>query len=107
MADTAATLSEPLAPFKPSSRDLICLCVGGLFVLIAVGATHWRALESTAICFDDSQYVVSNPLVWNPSWNSVGRFFGEPLQPSTVKGYYQPLTMVSLMLDAAMASGPG
>src|ERR1043166_9588308 len=107
MADILVTPATPFAPIKPSRRDLTWLCVGGLVVLVAVAATHWRALESKAICFDDPQYVVSNPLVWNPSWNSVSRFFGELLQPSTVKGYYQPLTMVSLMLDAAMASGPG
>src|SRR5262249_40378039 len=32
---------------------------------------------------------------------SVGRFFAEVLEPSTVRGYYMPLSMTSLMLDAA------
>ena len=48
-----------------------------------------------------SSNVSINQLVRNPSWNSTARFFGEVLKPSSVKGYYQPLAMVSLMLDWA------
>jgi tetratricopeptide (TPR) repeat protein len=44
-------------------------------------------------------YVTTNPLVQDPGWASAGRFLGEVLEPSTVRGYYQPLTMISLMLD--------
>ncbi len=51
---------------------------------------------------DDKEYLLENRLVQHPSWDSVGRFFSEVLEPSTVRGYYQPLSMVSLMLDYAM-----
>jgi len=44
-------------------------------------------------------YFVDNYLVRNPSWDSVKRFLTEVLEPSIVRGYYQPLTMISLMLD--------
>lgn len=55
---------------------------------------------------DDWQYVVDNPLVRAPSWQGVARVFSEVRKPSTVDGYYQPLTMASLMLDGAL-SGEG
>ena len=54
---------------------------------------------------DDSQYVVDNPEVRRPSWTGVRRFFVEVRHPSTVAGYYQPLTMVSLMLDTWISRG--
>ena len=72
-----------------------------MLVAGAVTATHWPALSSQAQCFDDGEYVLENPLVQNPSWESMRRFLTEVLQPSTVGGYYQPLTMISLMLDYA------
>jgi hypothetical protein len=40
--------------------------------------------------------------VQEPGWESAWRFLTEVLEPSTVGGYYQPLTMISLMLDCAM-----
>lgn len=68
---------------------------------IATAAAHWPALSAQARTFDDRMYLINNPLVQNPSWASVGRFFREILRPSTVQGYYQPLAMTSLMLDYA------
>ena len=62
-------------------------------------------LSARALFHDDTAYVIENPLVQDPSWGSVKRFFGEVGKPSTVRGYYQPLTMVSLMLDRFL-SGP-
>ncbi|MBU0639740.1 MAG: tetratricopeptide repeat protein [Planctomycetes bacterium] len=75
-------------------------------VAAVVVATHWRVLSAQALSFDDVQYLTENELVRNPSWNSVGRFFGEVLRPSTVGGYYQPLAMTSLMLDCARGGTP-
>lgn len=54
---------------------------------------------------DDDQYLVENRLVQNPSWASAKRFFAEVSKPSTVRGYYQPLSMISLMLDCAIGAG--
>ncbi len=75
-------------------------------VASVVAFAHWPALNAEAISFDDYQYVVENPLVMNPGWTSAGRFVTEVFAPSTVGGYYQPLNMISLMLDAAMGGGP-
>ena len=78
-----------------------------MYILIPAALTVWvyyPVLYDQALCFDDSEYVVNNPLVRSASWSSVGRFFGEVLHPSTIRGYYQPLSMTSLMLDYALVS---
>ena len=71
-----------------------------------VVAAHWPALSAEAQSFDDHQYLYGNKLVQNPGWISAKRFLGEVLAPSTVRGYYQPLTMISLMVDCAIGGGP-
>ena len=84
-------------------RTLACLILG---VCILVLLVYLPALSAQAMLLDDTQYVSNNPLVQNPSWGSVHRFFREVWRPSTVPGYYQPLTMVSLMVDRYLAGGP-
>jgi len=81
---------------------LVYLIIG---VSSAVTLTHLPSLSAQALFHDDADYVIENPLVQNPSWSAAGRFFREVWRPSTVRGYYQPLTMVSLMLDRVL-SGP-
>ncbi len=78
--------------------------LAGLIVVVcaAVVVTHWPALSARAMMFDDEQYLTMNPLVQNPSWSSAQQFLTEVLEPSTVEGYYQPLTMISLMVDYAL-----
>ncbi|MCP4594476.1 MAG: tetratricopeptide repeat protein [bacterium] len=77
-----------------------------LVVMMAVAAVvmvvHRPALYAEVLSFDDTQYLTDNPLVQNPSWAAAGRFLGEVFEPSTVGGYYQPLSMISLMLDHAL-----
>jgi len=73
---------------------------------VAVLAAHWPALSARALSFDDREYLTENHLVQHPSWTSAGRFLREVLSPSTVGGYYQPLSMISLMLDYAVAGRP-
>ncbi|HEY3245066.1 MAG TPA: tetratricopeptide repeat protein [Phycisphaerae bacterium] len=79
--------------------------------MLAVGAAacvaHWSVLDSKALSVDDGEYLTDNPLVQHPSWESAGRFLREVRAPSTVKGYYQPLSMISLMLDYALAGSTG
>lgn len=90
----------------PSANVLPPAVVLALLIVFAVGATlvvHWPSLSARALSVDDDQYMTANPLVQNPSWTSAGRFFREVLHPSTVAGYYQPLAMISLMLDYAVA----
>ncbi len=55
---------------------------------------------------NDGDYVTQNHRVQNPSWANTGRFLSEVTNPSTVRGYYQPLAMISLMLDSAMGGRP-
>jgi hypothetical protein len=56
-------------------------------------------LVNQALSIDDNQYLTNNTLVQNPGWASAARFLREVTAPSTVRGYYQPLAMISLMVD--------
>jgi len=88
---------------KHPVKILLCLLVL-VFITLVV---HWPVLSSRVHFLDDDQYLDNNLLVRNPSWISVGRFFSEILEPSTVAGYYQPLALTSLMLDCALGGDPG
>jgi tetratricopeptide (TPR) repeat protein len=90
--------SQPQA----SKPNLFLLTILIIIVSIITLMAHWPVLSAHAFSFDDDQYLKDNCLVKNPSWGSAGRFFTEVLTPSTVGGYYQPLAMISLMLDYAM-----
>jgi len=80
-------------------RLLVVLLV---IVCAAVAGTHWPALSALALSFVDTHYITENPLVQIPFLGSAKRFLTEVLEPSTVKGYYQPLSMISLMVDWAL-----
>jgi len=87
----------------PSQRHHLLIQISMSFVVgIAVLATFLPVLSARGLSFDDGQYLIDNPLVRNPSWESTHRFLSEVTRPSTVQGYYQPLAMISLMLDCAM-----
>lgn len=89
---------------RPAARIhpvLIIVAVLGLVVI-----AHWPGLHAGALSFDDGEYLTHNVLVRNPSLHNAGRFLGEILEPSTVHGYYQPLTMISLMADYALGGRP-
>ena len=71
-------------------------------VLVITIAVYWPVLSTRAQYFDDDEYLNNNPLVQRPSVESALRFLSEVTRPSTVRGYYQPLTMISLMVDYAL-----
>jgi len=93
------------SPDKNSAKQLspkVLLVILLFAVCAAVLIVHWPTLSAKALSFDDNQYLTENLLVQNPCLKSIWRFLGEILHPSTVHGYYQPLTMISLMLDYAL-----
>ena len=90
---------QPRSPKQILANLLVAVCV-------LVVAVHLPTLWSQALTFDDPQYLLNNDLVQNPSWASVQKFLAEVLEPSTVSGYYQPLTMISLMIDHALGGRP-
>ena len=74
-----------------------------LAVIILLSAVvHSPGLNSQARHVDDAEYLEHNPLVQSPSWSTGWRFMSEVIKPSSVGGYYHPLTMISLMIDYAM-----
>ena len=86
---------------NPPTPHIVTIVLVALALAAIITAVHWPALSAQAFALDDSQYLANNPLVQNPSWTSARRFLTEVLDPSTVRGYYQPLSMISLMLDYA------
>ena len=88
---------RPPATAAASVRALCWPAGLTLFVCGVVLVAHWPVLSAQALSFDDGQFLTDNPLVRNPSWASAGRFLAEVLEPSTVEGYYLPLSMISLM----------
>ncbi|MHC4445659.1 MAG: tetratricopeptide repeat protein [Planctomycetota bacterium] len=87
---------------QATNRPVVLLVCLMLLVAGAVFFTYLPVLSANALTFDDNEYLVDNRLVQNPSWSSAGRFLSEVSRPSTVRGYYQPLSMISLMLDYSM-----
>jgi len=95
--------SQDNASKQMPSRHIHIALGLALAVALAVAVTHSPALDAKALTFDDHEYLIENQLIQHPSWASAGRFLTEVLEPSTVDGYYQPLAMISLMLDYAVA----
>ena len=80
--------------------------VAATALVLLTAAAHWTVFSAGALTFDDYAYMARNKLVQNPSWDSARRFLSEVSRPSTVEGYYQPLNMISLMVDCAMGGRP-
>ncbi len=105
---------EPLPPrsklFKeavgdsPTHRTPLIVTV--VLVAVMTALAHRPALSAQAVMSDDDMYVHMNPLVRNPSPAAAWRFLSEVLRPSTVGGYYQPLAMISLMVDYSLGGRP-
>jgi len=103
---TSSTRSSAHTKAHYKSGGSTSTFVAIVFCAALVGIAHWPVLSAGALSIDDQQYLVDNPLVRTPGWNSASRFVTEVLHPSTVEGYYQPLSMISLMLDVAMGGSP-
>lgn len=100
---TARTATTAAAPTRPQEIPLLAaLAVVGAIVT----ATFWPVLSAQAVLLDDYQFWIDNPLVQRPGWDAAHRFLSEVFAPSTVKGYYKPATMISLMLDRAAGGSP-
>ncbi len=97
-------MSEFIEEYKiqrPITSKIVMLCITGVLLAIILLLVHNQTIHSKAIAADDMQYVFQNNLVQNPSCASAKQFFFEVFNPSTVMGYYQPLAMISLMIDVS------
>lgn len=106
MMHASAKANRPVSSCRrfAGQRQLVVNLV--VVVCLLVFVAYLPVLSARAIFIDDDQYLTNNILVQRPSWGSVKKFFREVSAPSTVRGYYQPLTMTSLMLDYAIAKHP-
>ncbi len=80
----------------------LVIAIAGVAVFTAI--VYSPVLNSQARCFDDSEYVFQNQLITHPGADSIWRFLFEVTEPSSVRGYYQPLAMISLMTDYAISN---
>ena len=92
----------PTRTGPPIALLLVLMAIAAVTVFVA----HHRVLSAQALSFDDEVTILHNPLVQDPSWQSVKCFFNEVRLSSVVPGYYRPLTLTSLMLDWAMGGRP-
>lgn len=74
----------------------------GAAAVVATVVTHWPVLHANAVFLDDYSYLADNPLIGRPGLESAARILGEVTRPSSIQGYYQPLSMLSLMVDYAL-----
>jgi protein O-mannosyl-transferase len=77
------------------------LIVRGALLLAVLGivwVTYRPALSAGALYMDDTFYLGAKE-TRHPSWASVKTIFSEVFTPTVVKGYYQPLALISIMLD--------
>jgi len=98
----STTAGERAAP----ATNLLTRIAALSFVAIVVAVVFRPVLDCSALIFDDNYYLTDNALVQNPGWDSTVTFVTEVFEPSTVAGYYQPLAMISLMLDCALGASP-
>jgi Flp pilus assembly protein TadD len=89
---------QPQSLLFSNPKFLYCVVI----ITIIIFLSHWPALTAKALSVDDEQYLIKNELVQHPGWSSTGRFLTEVFKPSTVSGYYQPLSMISLMIDCGI-----
>jgi len=90
-----------------STRQAALLAVLVAAVAVIVLAVYWPALSAESKWLDDGEYLTGIRSLQGAPLVAVKRLFGEPLEPSTVRGYYQPLAMVSLMVDGATGGDAG
>lgn len=95
------------SPRAAASQSDFHLRLGfALLALLAVGV-YLPSLGHRFVNLDDPQYITDNPYVLDPGWVNLRRVFVEVWNPTTVAGYYQPLTMASLMVDSLWSSAFG
>lgn len=78
----------------------IIFCISVIVLLVMSPST-----TSMAKTFDDDMYLFENSFVKNPGFATAWKFLSEVKTPSNVGigGYYQPLSLISLMIDYAIA----
>jgi len=87
---------------KPALRIVVLLAALITAVCAVVFFAHRPVLSAGALSFDDNQYLTEdNLLVQKPSLKSAFKILTEVLNPSSTIGYYQPLSIISIMLDYA------
>jgi len=88
---------NPAAPRLSPGMIATLVCIG---VLLVCGAVYAPTLTAGFIAPDDTHYVDDVGRIWRFEKHTVWRLFNTLHHPENTAGYYQPLTALSLMLDA-------
>jgi len=87
--------ATPVAQASPGPLPAILVVLAMAAAALAGAMAHWSVLSSNALRGFDTRLMVSST-VRDPSWARAKQAFNR-----TVNGAYQPLSLTSLMLDAA------
>lgn len=95
--------AESLSMFAAPERQAAAAVI---VIVAAVVAAYVPTLAAADfVDIDDGQYVLQNERVLNPTLHNAWLFLREVERPRTVAGYYQPLSMISLMVDGWLSRG--
>lgn len=98
----AAAEIAPEAPRRTTwRREAITVAALALAVSALVAIIHRPVLSAKAIWVDESKYLFGSPVLNRPGMASAVKILSEVSAPTTVEGYYEPLTQISLMIDVA------
>lgn len=81
--------------------DKVTLVILACLVTAAVAWTHAPVLTAGTINIDDERFLFNNPNLQRPSLEAARTALCEVFESTTIEGYYEPLTLISLMLDVA------
>jgi len=97
-------LTHPERQIPPVRRtgETCLLVILTVAVMVVVTGVHWPVLSAGAVSLDDTEFLFQNPLIQHPGWSSARQMLTEVVHSSTVAGYYEPLTLISLMVDVAL-----
>lgn len=80
--------------------QLKLLIIISVFVAVFIIIVFWPVLNSQALTLDDELYLIH--LSSNPGWNLIQKIITEVTNSSVVQGYYQPVPLISLMIDCVL-----
>jgi tetratricopeptide (TPR) repeat protein len=98
-ASAVAAPAPASPPSAPAPTSTLARSIVYPLVLVTVLIVHWPVLSAQALVFDDEMYLFNNRVLMLPSWSNALLVVREVVHSSTIEGYYEPLTLHSLMLD--------
>lgn len=90
-----------MRPLSGKTNPIVRLALILLGVAAITVAVYWPVLSAGAVSFDEEDALFRNRTLQSPSLASAARVLREVASSREVSGYYEPLTLISLMADVA------